>query len=377
VIAVIGAGLIGLAIAYELRKRGADVGVLDAGEPMGGASWAGAGMLAPDTEALPSGALRAFCARSLGLYPEFVAALQEDGGVDARLRLDGILNVATSQDGVEDMRARAAALRDEGIAARWLPRSEALALEPAVAGSALGGLLVEREGQVDNRRLGRALRAACERIGVAVVEQQGRVQLEADGRRVRGLRIRDGFMPADVAINATGAWAGELAGVPEQARVPVYPVKGQMLALAMPRGLVRRVVWYPGGYAVPRDDGRLLVGATVEDAGIDVRVTAAGQRRLLDAALDALPALRDLAIVETWAGARPASPDGLPYVGATSVEGYFVASGHYRNGILLVPATAEAVADAVEGVERPDLAAFAPARAWRDGAGRPAANQSA
>jgi len=150
-------------------------------------------------------------------------------------------------------------------------------------------------------------------------------------------------------INAGGAWAADLAGVPVAARVPVSPIKGQMLALAIPRDFVRRVLWVPGAYCVPRDDGRLLIGATVERAEFDVRVTAQGLRSLLDAALNALPALGAFAVAETWAGLRPGTPDALPYLGATSLGGYVLATGHYRNGILLTPATAHAIADLVEG----------------------------
>jgi glycine oxidase len=163
------------------------------------------------------------------------------------------------------------------------------------------------------------------------------------------VRTPEGFRPASAVVNASGAWAGELAGVPAQVRIPVRPIKGQMLALAAPRGFVRRVLWVPGAYLVPRDDGRLLVGATVEEAGFDVRVTAGGQRALLNAALAALPSLAGLTVSEAWAGLRPGSPDEKPFIGATSLSGYFVAAGHYRNGILLTPATAQAVADALEG----------------------------
>lgn len=362
-VVVLGAGLIGLAVARELAKRGASVRVLDAGEPGAGASWAGAGMLAPDTEGLASPQMRALCVRSLTLYPSFVEELRSESGVDAFLRLDGVLELATTPEDADRLRGHVAALLRDGVPARWLERADASALEPATAGSIHGAVLVEREGQVDNRRLGRALRAACERLGVKVDGNMGVPAIEADSRRVRGVRTPEGFFAAPVVINAAGAWAGTLDGVPPNARVPVTPVKGQILSLAMPRGLVRRVVWYGNGYVVPRSDGRLLVGATVENAGFDVRVTAEGIRQLLDNALAALPALRDLAINETWAGLRPGTPDGLPFIGRTALEGYFVASGHYRNGILLVPVTARAIGDAVEGrVQTLDMTPFSPLR---------------
>jgi len=173
-----------------------------------------------------------------------------------------------------------------------------------------------------------------------------------------GVRSALGFVPASAVVNAAGAWAGRIEGVPPSCRPPVAPVKGQMLALQAPRGLVPHVTWVPGAYLVPRDDGRLLIGATVEDAGYDVRVTAGGVERLLNAVLRAAPALESCAVTETWAGLRPGTPDGLPYLGATPLAGYFLAAGHYRNGILLAPATARAVADAIEGKASSSLRDF-------------------
>ncbi len=363
-IVVLGAGLIGLGIAFELAARGERVRVFDAGEVGRGASWAGAGMLAPYAEALDDDpAFEALCVASLAAYPAFVEALRACGGVDARLRLDGIVTASFDPKADARSRARVARLRERGVGARSLDAREARALEPALGPSVVGASLSDGEGSVDNRRLGRALRAACEALGVRIDAGARDLALEADARRVLGVRTATGFLGADVVVNALGAWAGDLPGVPPGARVPVAPVKGQMLALAVPRGFVRRVSWVPGAYLVPRDDGRLLVGASVERNGFDVRVTARAMRDLLDAALAAMPALADFALAETWAGLRPGTPDGSPYLGATSVAGYYVAGGHYRNGILLTPITATAIADVVLGIARPDLAPFSPARA--------------
>jgi glycine oxidase len=348
-IVIVGAGLIGLAIAYELAKRGAEVRVIEAREPAGAASWAGAGMLAPYTESEREDDFERFCAASLALFPRYVEELRAKSGVDPRLRLEGLLEVACDDEAVARLREQVAALAHRGVRARWLDFDEMRALEPALGASARGASLVEEEGQIDNRRLGRALRAACVAARVRVEGHAGPAALEADTRRVLGVRTGEGFVPATAVVNASGAWAGQLEGVPAHARVPVFPVKGQMLALAMPKGLVRRVTWVAGAYLVPRGDGRLLVGATAERVGFDVRVTAGGIRKLLDAALSALPALRDLALSETWAGLRPGSPDGRPFIGETSLGGYFVATGHYRNGILLTPLTAVVLADALEG----------------------------
>jgi glycine oxidase len=361
-IVIVGAGLIGLGIAYELARRGARARVIDAREPGRAASWAGAGMLAPFTEAPPGPAFAAFCAESLERYPAFVAGLAACGGVDARLSLEGVLEVAFDARDERRLREDAAALSARGIAARFVEREELRRLEPALGSAAHGARFSPDEGQVDNRRLGRALRAACAALGVRIDENAGEVAIESSSRRVLGVRTREGFASAEIVINAAGAWAGTLGGVPPKAAIPVVPVKGQMLALSMPRNFVRRVIWVPGAYLVPRADGRLLVGATVEDAGFDVRVTARGIGGLLDAALRALPSLADLTVAETWAGLRPGTPDGLPYVGETMLGGYYVAAGHYRNGILLAPATATLMADLIEG-KGAAPAAFSPQRA--------------
>ncbi len=363
-IVVLGAGLIGLAVAFELATRGARVRVFDSGEAARGASWAGAGMLAPYAERLDDDpAFEALCLASLNGYPAFVERVRACGSVDAHLRLDGILDAAFDDAGDGRIRARVNRLRARGVDIRYVDRRDALALEPALAPSTLGASLCAAEGTVDNRRLGRALVAACRALGVRVDTGVRDLALEADARRVLGIRTADGFAAADVVVNALGAWASELRGVPDVARAAIVPVKGQMVALAAPRGFVRHVTWAPGVYVVPRDDGRVLLGATVERVGFDVRLTARGTRDLLAAGLAAMPALGDFTLAESWAGLRPATPDGLPYIGAAGLGGYMLACGHYRNGILLAPVTATAIADLIGGVDRADLAPFAPLRA--------------
>jgi glycine oxidase len=347
-VVVVGAGLIGLAVAFELSERGATVRVFDTGEPGRAASWAGAGMLAPYTEAVEDAALLELCASSLEAYPRFVERVREAGGVDPKLRLDGIVHAAFDEVQLAHVVARAHALRETGIECDVLDRAQTLAQEPSLGTNVAGASVVRREGCVDNRRLGRALLAACTARGV-MVSQVAEVTVECDARRALGVRTDRGFVPAGAIVNACGAWAALLAGVPAACRPPVVPVKGQMLALAVPDGFVQRTTWVPGAYFVPRDDGRLLVGATVESAGFDTRVTAAGVYELLHAALAAAPALGGFTIGESWAGLRPGSPDGRPFLGATPLDGLYLATGHYRNGILLAPATATLVADAIAG----------------------------
>ncbi|MGD1066103.1 MAG: glycine oxidase ThiO [Vulcanimicrobiaceae bacterium] len=360
-VAVVGAGLIGCSVAYELAKRGVTVTVFDHAEPARAASWAGAGMLAPFSEELPDPAMLAFCRDALAAYPAFVDELHERSGVDARFRRAGTVHVALDEAQLAALAALAPRYRANGGEVSVLDRAATHEREPLLARDLAGALLVANEAQVDNRRLGRALVAACERLGVRFERVDG-VALEADARRVRGLRTARGFASVPVVVNAAGAWAGVLEGVPAAAQVPVRPVAGEMLALAVPPGALRALVWLGHRYLVPRDDGRLLVGATVEERGFDARVTAGGVRDLLTAALAAAPALASFAVVETWAGLRPGSHDGRPYLGRTALEGYLLATGHYRNGILLAPATGRALASLIVDGEASELAPFAPTR---------------
>jgi glycine oxidase len=348
-IVVIGAGLIGLSLAYELAKRGADVRVVDAHDSAASASWASAGRLAPFTETEGGDELENFLATALGVYQVFVKELHKRTGVDPYLRIDGIIEVAHDDAALIRLQERAASLVARGIHAHWFEPDEVRRLEPALGPATLGASLIEDEGQIDNRELGRALRMACADVGVQIEERTGTVALEADARRVLGVRAGENFVAADTVVNAAGAWAGELPGVPPHVRIPIVPVKGQLLVLAMPQRLVNRVISAPGAYLIPRTDGTLVIGETVEETGFDVVVDPAATRTLRDAAVRAMPALGDLATVGTWAGLRPRSPNGRPFIGGTALEGYFVAAGHYRNGILLAPATALAVANVIEG----------------------------
>jgi glycine oxidase len=345
-VGIAGGGVIGLALAFELAGRGASVSIFDRAEPGREASWAAAGMLAPLTERHASAAFQDLCETSLAEYPEFAARVREASGVDPELRIDGILHAAYDEERFDLLRRRAQELERDGHEVRLLERAETLRAEPAIGRTVRGSLLVAAEGHVDNRRLGRALELACRARGVGVHGGVAVTAVEFDERRVLGVHTELGYRDCDAVVNAAGAWAGSLPGVPAACRPHVRPVKGQMLALQIPEGFIRRPVWMPDAYVVPRSGGRLLIGATSEERA-DTRVTAEGVHGLLHAALQAAPGLRDFALSETWAGLRPATLDGLPALGPTPREGYFVACGHYRNGILLAPATARLLADAV------------------------------
>ena len=355
---VVGGGLIGLAIAFELAERGATVRVYERGEPGHGASWAGAGMLAPYAERIEDELFLDLCRASLLEYPAFVQRVVDAGGVHVDVLLDGIVEAAFDAARREELAEFARELARRHVPCEMLDRRGALLAEPALGQHVLGALVIYGQGYVDNRRLGRALLAACRARGVIVHAPVAGVAIECDERRVLGVRSELGFAPASIVINAAGAWAAQIPGVPRDATPMVRPIKGQMLALAVPDGFLRRPTWVPGAYLVPRTDGRLLIGATVEDAGFDERTTAAGIDALLHAALAAAPSLGAFTVTETWAGLRPATPDGRPLIGPSAIDGLLFATGHYRNGILLAPITAELIASFVETGDAHPLAEF-------------------
>jgi glycine oxidase len=346
---VIGAGLIGLAIADDLARRGLTVRVLDERASHEAASWAGAGMLAPHPERAGHEAFERLCLRSFERYPGFVADLVERTGLDPELRTDGVLIVAPSQAAAQRLRERVRELRAQAVDATWLDVSETQDIEPGFGVNQHGGVLVAAGGQIDNRRLLAALEAACRGEGVTIEREATGVEVEIEHGRVSAVHTQRARFTAANVVNAAGAWAGCIPGVPAVAAVPVTPVKGQMLALSSVLPSIRRVTWLEDHYLVPRKDGRLLVGATSERAQFDRRVTAGAVHGLLDSVLERLPMLDDAALVETWTGLRPGTPDGLPYLGPTPVQGYVLACGHYRNGILLAPVTAFLIAELVTG----------------------------
>jgi glycine oxidase len=348
-IVIIGAGLIGLTIAYELAKRGATVRVLEAGESAQSASWGGAGRLAPFTESEGDEELELFLATALGVYQVFVKELHKRTGVDPYLRVDGIVQLA--YDGAEAARLqqRVESLMSRGIHAHWLDGDEVRRIEPWVGTNAIGASVIEDEGQIDSRQLGKALRMACTDAGVRIEEQTGRVALVAGEQKVLGVQSGGNFVAAETVVNAAGAWAGRLEGVPAHVHVEIEPVKGQLTVLSTPERRVNRLIYAPGAYLIPRFDGTLVVGETEQDANFDAAVDPFATRRLREAALRAVPALAEAPVLQSWVGFRPRSPNGRPFIGTTALEGYVVAAGHYRNGILLAPATALAIANVIEG----------------------------
>lgn len=348
-VVIVGGGVIGCAVARELARRGAAVVVLERGRPGGGATWAAAGMLTPQGEGRVDGSFLRLCLASLDLYPEFAASVHGETGHDPAFRPMGTLVAALSPDEAEGLRGELAEHRSRGGAVEWLDGAAALDREPALAPGVVGALWFPREGQVDNRALGRALWSAAVGAGASVACDSEARSLLVRGSQVAGVRLADGrTVSGDCVVLAAGAWSGQLEGLPRA--LPVRPVRGQMLALDAVPPVLSCLVSAAHVYLVPRSQGRVLVGATLEDAGFVSRTTARGVRGLLDGALRAVPSLEDAALAETWAGLRPGTPDGRPILGPDpAVDGLVYATGHFRNGILLTPVTAQLVADLIDG----------------------------
>jgi glycine oxidase len=345
-ILVVGAGVIGLSIARALAARGAGrVTVVDRGKAGAEASWAAAGMLAPNAETHEDGALFRLCTASNALYPKYAAQLLEETGIDVELDTTGTLSLSFDETGDRLISEKFDWQKGAGIEVERLSAREVLKLEPGISADVRSGLFYPNDWQVENRKLVAALRRSCQLGGIRILEHFEASELLRADDRVHGLRTSSGEIRAAVVVVANGAWASQLLG-----KSIVRPVRGQMIGLKGGERVLNAVVYGPGGYLVPRKDGRVLVGATVEDVGFRKEVTGDAVEALRDAALEIAPVLGNFDIKEAWAGLRPYAADGLPVIGRVPWnEGLFVATGHYRNGILLAPITAELVADAVLG----------------------------
>ncbi len=364
---VIGAGVIGMACAWRAAERGLRVTLLDRDHAGSGASGVAAGMVAPVGEAT-WGEERglAFAINSAASWPRFSEELTEASGLDVGFRRCGALHLALDRDEVEELRRRHELQRSLGLAAEWLRPSECRAIEPGISPSAGPGVSAPDEGEVDPSRLIDALLAALANAGARIHNGVEVCGLLGDDRSVSGVRTADGReYSAGSVLLAAGAWSGAVDWLPAQAQLSVRPVKGQILTLRGPAAdpVCERLIVTERVYLVPRLDGRLVIGATVEERGFDTSVTAGGVYELLREAYRVLPEISELELVATRAGLRPASPDNLPLIGSTGVDGLLVATGHWRNGVMLGPATADAIADLAAG-EQPsaDLDAFDPRR---------------
>jgi len=346
-VAIVGGGVIGLGIGWRLAQAGCLVEIFERGEAGKGASWAAAGMLAAGVETEPGElALHALNRASQLAWPDFAAELEAATGQSVELRREGTLMVALNRDDAAQLRYTYDFQCAQGIALDWLSGAQAREREVFLHPNLAAAVYCAGDHQVENRKLVRALRAAFIAAGGRLREHCNVTAIETAGGKVTGLQLEAQSVAADIVVLAAGAWSGEIAGLPPIARPPVRPIKGQMLSLRMDpaRPLLRHVVWTPRVYLVPRLDGRLLVGATSEERGFDANLTAGGVFSLLEGAWRALPGVEELSIDEMWVGFRPGSRDDAPILGAGEVEGLVYATGHHRNGILLTPVTANALA---------------------------------
>ncbi|MFE0177074.1 glycine oxidase ThiO [Streptomyces sp. NPDC059002] len=367
---VVGGGIIGLVTAWRAAQRGLSTTVVDP-EPGGGAAQVAAGMLAAVTE-LHYGeqTLLGLNLESARRYPDFAAELTEASGRDLGYRACGTLAVALDSDDRAHLRELHALQRRSGLASEWLSGRDCRRLEPMLAPGVRGGLRVDGDHQVDPRRLAAALVVACERAGV-VFHRGWAERLSVVRDRARGIVTADGTeLTADQTVLAAGSLSGRLADVPDDVLPPVRPVKGQVLRLTVPKAYapflsrtVRAVVRGGHVYLVPRENGELVVGATSEELGWDTTVTAGGVYELLRDAHELVPGITELPLTETRAGLRPGSPDNAPMLGPTRLAGLQLATGHFRNGVLLTPVTGDVMAHALTTGELPDEARpFTPRR---------------
>ena len=345
---VIGGGIIGLSLAIALRKRGATVLIVERGEPGREASHAAGGMLVDCPLETPP-ALQDLASASARMYPEFAHELEIESGMKVDLRDFGTILFLSAER----------AERDAEFVSSHALLGALSEIEPALSPSG-GAAVYLQERSVDPQALTAAAIKTAKNRGVDFSSGDSVTAVHQSNNRVAGVKTVKTSFTAHKVVNCAGAWAGAILPI----ALPTRPVKGQMLCLALPsRNLLRHVVRAPKVYLIPRSDGRLLVGATVEEAGFDKRTVPATIQKQHHAALELMPQLRDAKILEDWAGLRPGTPDGLPILGATDIPGYYVATGHFRDGILLAPITAQLMAQIVSE-EKPahDLSSFSPLR---------------
>lgn len=372
---VVGGGVVGLVTAWRSALRGLRTAVVDP-DPGHGAARVAAGMLAAVTE-LQYGerTLLTLNLASAARYPSFVAELEEATGADCGYRRCGTLSVALDSDDRAELRELHTFQHSLGLDATWLTGRECRRLEPMLAPGVRGGLRVDGDHQVDPRRLSAALVRACMLAGVALHRTVARRVTVTGGRATGVVLDHGGALSGGQVVLATGATREPVEGVPEELLPPVRPVKGQVLRLRMPgrcapflSRTVRAVVRGGHVYLVPRADGELVVGATSEEMGYDTTVTAGGVYELLRDAHELVPGITELPLVETAAGLRPGTPDNAPLLGRTALPGLLLATGHYRNGVLLTPVTGDLMAEILATGRTPEQAVpFTPGRFVGDG----------
>lgn len=363
-VVIVGGGIVGCTVARAGARSGLSVLVLEEGRPGRKATWAAGGMLSPFGEADRPGPFLELGLESLKLYPDFVGSVEEASGRRVGYLECGKLELALDDAAESGLRRHLEWLENRGHPVAWLDPGEVHAREPLLTRELRGALLLKGEAQVDNRLLGPAVAAAAEVEGARFRSGERVLEVLVEGGTVAGVRLDGGVrIRAPRVVVAAGAWSGGLDGLPR--RLPVRPVRGQMVALGGPPRPLSTVVDTSRAYLIPRRRGPVVVGSTMEEAGFRAETTAEGIVHLLGAAIEAAPGLARARVQETWAGLRPGTPDGLPILGPDpDVPGLFYATGHFRNGILLAPITGACLAPLLAGTGRPpvDLAPFRPDR---------------
>jgi glycine oxidase len=340
-VAIAGGGLIGGAIALELAQAGLRVGVFERGEPGREASWASAGILSPAPESPGMIPVVPLSKASMDLYPGFIANVEEISGQRVAFRPFGTMDALFSRDAPRDLSTLIALHHGLGLKAEPLRPEDARELEPALSPDLEAAALRPEEASIDNRALTEAVLHSARKSGAEIFTEQAVDAIWREGGRCAGLRVRGDNVAAKWTIIAAGCFSANIEGA--KAYAPVYPAKGQMVSLRASELKIERVLWSEKVYLVPRNDGRILAGATVEYVGFDKQVTAGAVNKILSDAIELAPGLAHAQIEETWAGLRPDSPDHLPIVGPTDLEGLLIATGHFRSGVLLMPITARLV----------------------------------
>jgi glycine oxidase len=365
-VAIVGGGVIGCAIAFQLAAEKLKIAVLDRQQPGREASWAAAGMLSPAPDSPRDRQLVPLSKESLRLYPEFVRAIEESSGKPVHYTRKGTLQIFTGASAESERNAMLAEHRGLGLASEAISLADARKLEPALNPTISAVLHLPEEESVDPHLLMDSLLAAAANRRVEIRPGFSVASLIEEGDRCAGVLAANGEkIHAKHVIIAAGCFSGEIAGAAGKRipSIPTRPVRGQMLALRQDNLTLRHVLRSEGGYLVPRSDRRIVGGSTSEDVGFHKGVTAGGIRKIVEAGLELCADLGASEILETWSGLRPGTPDDLPILGLTNVEGLILATGHYRNGILLAPVTAKLVKEwVIDGRTTLDTQAFSPLR---------------
>jgi glycine oxidase len=339
---IIGGGAIGLSLGWQLAKKGIDVEILERSEAGKSSSWAAAGMLAPNAEiGFEDIDLFYLCRKSLEMYPEFLSELHNDSGIKVELDKCGAIMPAFDRDDSERIRRLYDFREKIGLPVEWLTGSEAREIEPYLSPKCTFAVWIPDDGQIDNRKLLEALKKAFINMGGKLYENHPVEKINISNGKLNGVHIHGIDIEADNVVVCAGSWSKSIHGIPEEIQPPVRPVKGQAISLIMDDSCkVSHAVRAPDVYLVPKKDGRLVVGASVEEMGFDEMPSAGEIYHLLERAWEAVPSIYDLKIQSIDVGLRPGSRDHQPIIGGSDVEGLYFATGHYRNGILLTPITA-------------------------------------